>query len=207
MPETYISRIRKEDIEQFPLAEYQGNIELVDSYEKLEAALEDCFKTPVLGFDTETRPAFQKGVQYPVSLIQLATENTVYLIRLNMIEITEALSQLLSDENIVKAGVALHQDLQGLNALKPFRPGGFADLSHMARERQIETLGLRSLAAIVLGVRISKRAKLSNWAKPELTEEQIVYAATDAWISREIYLGFIGNPEDPVSVAKETLKS
>ena len=89
-----------------------------------------------------------------------------------------------------KVGVAIRDDIKGLQQLGSFIPQGFVELSQLARQLGIVTCGLRNLAGIFLNVRISKKAQLGNWEQEELTESQQNYAATDAWISREIY-GFL----------------
>ena len=57
-----------------------------------------------------------------------------------------------------------------------------------AKKQQLDNHGLRNLAALILNFRISKGKRTSNWERDDLTSGQIRYAATDAWVSREIYL-------------------
>jgi ribonuclease D len=64
------------------------------------------------------------------------------------------------------------------------------DLGIVARRHRMDQTGLRNLAGIFLGVRIPKGARTSNWAAPRLSAAQITYAATDAWICRELFLQF-----------------
>jgi ribonuclease D len=110
------------------------------------------------------------------------------------------LLEVLGDAGLVKTGVALRDDVRELWRIREFAPAGFLDLSETAGRLQLRTNGLRNLAANLLGFRISKRAQCSNWARRELTPKQIVYAATDAWISRELYIhlrshGLISNED------------
>ena len=157
---------------------YEGEVMLVQTEGEMARALNFLKKETLLGFDTESRPSFKKGKSYPTSLIQLAGSELVVLIRLNLTPFCGALAGLLADPGIIKAGVAIRDDIRALQKLHEFTPGGLADLAEMAKQRGIKAQGLRTLAA----------AQCSNWAKKTLTPQQIRYAATDAWIGREIYL-------------------
>ena len=183
-------RITKEEVGELPLVSYSGRIELVATHESLKACLPTLYAEKLLGFDTETHPSFRKGVMFPIALLQLATQDTGYLIRLNQLGFPEELRELLASPESQKVGVAIRDDIKGLQQLGSFIPQGFVELSQLARQLGIVTCGLRNLTGIFLNVRISKKAQLSNWEQEELTESQQNYAATDAWISREIY-GFL----------------
>ncbi|MDD2465617.1 MAG: 3'-5' exonuclease domain-containing protein 2 [Desulfobulbus sp.] len=182
------TKISKEAINELPLGKWQGPVQLVTTVAEAEQAATELSKTTVLGFDTETRPAFKKGQKFQPSLVQLATAETVYLFQLQSTGLPQSILEILENDAITKAGVAPDFDLQSLQTIVPFSPACFIDLARMARQRGIHNQGLRGLAALICEVRISKSARTTNWAKPELTPQQIQYAATDAWISREIYL-------------------
>ena len=186
----FAQSITKDEINKLPLTEHSGPRRLVKSQEELLEALKDLKKEKILGFDTETRPSFRKTDSYLPSLLQLCTRKEVFLIQLNKIPDRTGIAELFGDRNIAKAGVAIRDDLAGLMKLFPFSPENFIDLADLARTAGINNTGLRSLCAITMGKRISKSAQVTNWAKDELTPKQIAYAATDAWISREIYLIF-----------------
>ena len=145
-------------------------------------------KEPILGFDTETRPSFRKGETYNVSLLQLSGETVTYLFRLNKFKMPGQLIDILSSEDHKKVGVAIRDDIKGLQKLVPFKPNGFLEIADYVKDFGIEQFGLRSIAAIALGIRISKGAKLTNWENKTLKPEQLKYAATDSWVGREIYL-------------------
>lgn len=181
-------RIGKEEINQLPLGRWEGPVRLVRSVDEVEAAVARLAGAELLGFDTETRPAFRKGQKFLPSLLQLAAEDEVFVVQLKQTGLPASLLAVLGDARIVKAGVALDFDLRSLQEIQCFQPGGFVELAQMARRRGIRNHGLRGLAAAVCGIRISKSARTTNWANPELTAQQIQYAATDAWIGREIYL-------------------
>jgi ribonuclease D len=184
------SHITKAEINELPMRAYDGPIHLIKTEAEAEAAAEKLLNESLLGFDTETRPAFRKGESYDPSLLQLATENEVYLFQLQLCGLTPGLIKVLSSPDIIKAGVALERDVDELLALAPFTPAGFVELATCAKKACIKNLGLRGLTAILFSFRISKKEQVSNWARTELTTSQQVYAATDAWLGRKIYLCF-----------------
>ena len=175
----YKKTISKDEINNLPAYIFNGRIEIIDHQDDVSKAIEELQKHKVLGFDTETRAAFKKGERYDVSLLQLATDSTAYLFRLNRLSNFEQLFSLLSDPNIVKAGVAVRDDIIALQKLLSFEAQNFVDLAVIAKENKIEKFGLRALVAILLGKRLSKKAKISNWDREKLTDAQIHYAACD----------------------------
>jgi ribonuclease D len=180
--------ISNEEINDMPLISFTGKVTLITEESQCEAALKILKSEPILGFDTETRPAFKKGESYPVCLLQLSTNDEAFLFRLNKIPLIQEIRNILADANIIKTGVAIHDDIKGLKKLAPYEAGGFVEIADLAKNLGIKKLGLRSLAAILFDKKLSKKNKLTNWEKESLTEQQLNYAATDAWLSREIYL-------------------
>jgi len=169
---------------------YEGPVRLVETPADLGPALEDIRAERILGFDTETRPAFVSGQSYPPALAQVATARAVYLFPLRHRELHAPIAELLAAPRAVKAGIALADDLKKLRALFAFEEQGVVDLGLLARRRGLAQSGVRNLAALFLGVRIPKGAQTSNWAARALTQQQITYAATDAWVCRELHLRF-----------------
>ncbi|CBW25831.1 putative 3'-5' exonuclease [Halobacteriovorax marinus SJ] len=179
--------IEKEEINKLEMLKFQGNIHLItDDAEAIKIA-KKLSSEEILGFDTETRPSFKKGENYDVALLQLSTENDAYLFRLNKMKLPNELVDLLADENIVKAGVAVRDDIKSLQKLNPFKEESFCELQDVAKELGVKNFGLRALCAIFLNYRLSKRAKITNWEQPKLTQAQIHYAACDAWVGLQIY--------------------
>ena len=187
IPEHYFCKPSKEEINDLPIRRYEGPVEVIRTQEELDKAMERLRGQAVLGFDTESRPSFRKGKYYPPSLVQLATADRVYIIQLTWLPLNDTLAGLLGAPDVLKVGAAIHDDVKELQKLHDFTPDGIVDLGDMAKDLGLETRGLRSLAANILGVRISKAARCSNWAGKKLQNQQIVYAATDAWIGRELY--------------------
>ncbi len=179
--------ISKEEVMQLPLGRYEGSITCIESRRDLRQALPEIARQKVLGFDTETRPSFRKGHTNPLALVQLATAERAWLIRLNRLGYHEALWRLLADDRILKVGIGLQDDLRKLQEIHPLVPGGFVELQEMVREYGIEDASLVKITAQVLGFRVSKSQQLSNWEAEKLSEKQQVYAATDAWVCYEIY--------------------
>lgn len=186
-------RISKDEINALPIFRYTGPVHLVRTEEALESARQTLLTEEIIGFDTETRPVFKRGDSYPTSLIQMATAKEVFLFQLNELDKLTGIKSILSNPDIKKVGVALRDDFVKLRELENFTERGVVDIAKMSQSLGIVNTGLRSLAAILLNQRISKSVQVSNWAKRELTPAQITYAATDAWVSREIYLKLIGS--------------
>ncbi|ELR69110.1 3'- 5' exonuclease domain protein [Fulvivirga imtechensis AK7] len=183
----YPSTISNEEVNALELYRYEGRIKIITKPEQIPGILKKIAGEKAVGFDTETKPAFKKGQVNEVSLVQIATEKEVYLIRINFTGLTKELIRFLEDEKHLKIGVALRDDLIDLKKLTHFHPQGFIELNKLVKGIGIESNGLRKLTAIILGFRISKSAQISNWESEMLTEKQVNYAATDAWVCLKMY--------------------
>lgn len=181
-------KITKEEINELPLRAYEGPVRLIGKQAQVAEAVGNLEGEGILGFDTESRPSFRKGDSFPVSLLQLAGSSDVYIFQVQLLENLEPIWKLLGDPEIVKAGVAIADDIRKLRELTEFEPAGFVELAKLAQDAGLGNTGLRSLAGLLLDFRISKGAQVSNWAKEDLSEAQVQYAATDAWVSRQLYL-------------------
>ncbi|MCS5490120.1 3'-5' exonuclease [Algoriphagus limi] len=182
------TRISKDEVNALPLGQFEGEIYLIDQLEDVEEVVEFLDTQPLLGFDTETKPSFRKGVINEVSLLQLSTSEQAFLFRLNSIGFPDELRALLEREHILKIGAAVHDDLKGLGKLTDsFYPQAFFDLNDELRKIGFHNVGVRNLSGMVLGIRISKSEQVSNWEAQELTVKQQRYAATDAWACLEVF--------------------
>ena len=171
-----------------PVRRYEGEVRLIASSPELELACAEMMRERAVGFDTETRPAFRKGESYLPALAQVAGSRTVWIFPLQRLDCSAGLKALLEAPGIVKAGVSIGEDLRQLQKLFPFQANAVVDVGTLAKRRGVEQTGLRNLAGIVLGFRIPKGKRTSNWASPRLTPQQIGYAAMDAWAARELFL-------------------
>lgn len=188
LPADIEARISREAMMDLPVRRYEGEVRLVAAPAELDSALADILAEEVVGFDTETRPAFRKGESYLPSLAQVATSRTVFLFQLQRQDFSAPMREMLGAGRTLKAGISLADDLKNLGKLFPFEPRGMVDVGHVARRHGLKQTGVRNLAGIFLGFRIPKGAKTTNWAAPRLTAQQIQYAATDAWACRELLL-------------------
>ncbi|MCX8043304.1 MAG: 3'-5' exonuclease domain-containing protein 2 [Desulfobacterota bacterium] len=181
-------KITPEEINRLPITQYTGHIEMITTVSALENVLGILLQETLIGFDTETKPAFRKGERNPVAIIQCATGTTVYIIQLRNLPSLRPLKPLFSSPAIIKAGIDVFQDILKLREQLPCAYENFVDIGRMARDAGLKNFSMRALAAVLLGVRIPKTMRTSNWARQQLTPQQITYAATDAWISRCLYL-------------------
>jgi len=169
-------------------AQFPGEIIMINHDYEIKQALDFLRLDPLIGFDTETKPSFRKGEVYQVSLLQLATPDHALLFRLHSLTDFSLLKEFFEDESIKKIGVAIRDDIRALQKTFPFEPRGFVELSDMAKDHNLKNFGLKGMTEEVLNLTLSKRAKLSNWELKDLKNDQKIYAATDAWIGREIYI-------------------
>jgi len=180
--------ISPEEMANLPIRRYEGEVRVVASAAELEREADAIRRERVLGFDTETRPAFVKGQSYPPALAQLAGEAVVWILMLQRLDSSALLRQVFQSGSVVKAGIGIADDLRQLRKVFAFEAAAVVDVGVLARRRGVEQTGLRNLAGIVLGYRIPKGKRTSNWAAARLTPQQIAYAAMDAWAARELYL-------------------
>lgn len=180
-------KISKAEINELPLIFWDGPIKVLNTEDEMVTAVSQLEAESHLGFDTETRPTFKKGDYYPPALIQLATQQCVYLFRICLIGTLDPLLPLLESETILKTGVGIKEDVRELNKMQSFASAGFVEVADLTVKLGYENRGLRALAGLLMKGRISKAAQVSNWARQELDAKQVRYAATDAWVSRELY--------------------
>ena len=191
----YPAKIDKDIVRELPVAQTDCEIEVIDSANEVATAVDCLMQEEVVGFDTETKPSFTHGKSNKIALMQISTAKKCFLFRLQMIGKSEALKNFLENEKIKKIGLALHGDLRNLRVWDKFTPKNFIDLQKIVIQYGIEELGLQRIYAIIFGKKISKSQQLSNWEAKILNQAQQIYAATDAWACREIYLKLIENKD------------
>lgn len=179
--------ISKEELSTLPLISFSGKIHLITDAKKADRAIDELREHEVVGFDTETRPSFRKGERHSVSLMQLAIPDKVFLFRLNFTGLTRNIGEFLENDEILKAGVGIRDDIKTLQKLSDFAAGGFVELATIAKNSGLQVESVKKLAGLILGFRISKSAQTSNWEAEQFTEKQLSYAATDAWVCLELY--------------------
>ena len=194
----FTDKISNEETAQLPAIEFGGEIHIIDHERDIVEACKVLAAEPVIGFDTETRPSFRPGVTFRVSLLQLSTPTVCYLFRLNRIPLAKPILQLLESKQVLKIGADVGGDLRALHQIRHFREAGFVDLQSIAPQWGIGEKSLRKLSAIVLGQRVSKAQRLSNWEAATLTDKQQLYAATDAWVCTRIYEKLLRTPQKPL---------
>ena len=187
--------VSKDEIKNYTVEKFNGKISIIDKKKDLLDAYLFLKKQKIIGFDTESRPTFKKGVSSDVSLIQFSTKDEVFLFRINIIGFDDMLIDLINDKKIKKIGIAIFDDIKSLQKIKEFESNSVIDLNKLALNLGFESIGAVKLSILILGFSISKSARLSNWEKKDLTTSQIEYAATDAWICNMIYKKLLNEGE------------
>jgi ribonuclease D len=188
------TNITLDELNLLPLQAYSGKVNVITDPKHLPKVAAEISKYKVVGFDTETRPSFKKGQSYKLALLQIAVPNKVYLIRTHYTGLSEEITSVFENANIIKAGVAIRDDIKALQTLRKFEPKGFVELANVAKDVGLQVESVKKLAGLILGFRISKSAQTSNWEATTLTEKQIEYAATDAWVCLELFEKMKGLP-------------
>lgn len=183
----YTHTITKEEISLLSIEEFTGRIIVIDTEKDTEKAIQYLMEFPAVGFDTETRPSFKKGLRYKISLMQISTDEACFLFRLNRIDIPEALEKFLTNEKVLKIGLSLRDDFGALRKRTEIKPANFIDLQNIVGQVGIEEASLQKIYAILFDKKISKGQRLSNWEADVLSEAQKKYAALDAWACLKIY--------------------
>lgn len=198
----YKVSITPEEMEKMPMTAFQGEIQVIEKFgRKYLKAMDYLNRQQVIGFDTETRPTFSPGQKSGgVSLLQLSGADKAFLFRIKKLGMTPKLCRLMASEKIAKVGAATGEDVRGLQRYSPFKPASFIDLQKIVWEYGIKDKSVKKMAGIILGIRISKTQQLSNWDAEVLSEAQQKYAATDAWVCREMYLKLLQSDKKPLDV-------
>jgi ribonuclease D len=190
MKKQIYNKFDKHLIPELPKVLFKGRMIVILSAGETESAVRYLLSHQILGIDTETRPSFHKGMSFNVSLLQVSTNDTCFLFRLNHTGLTSSLIKLLEDTTVPKIGLSLKDDFSMLTKRSTFKPGLFIDLQNEVKKIGVEDLSLQKLYANFFGEKISKTQRLSNWEADILTERQKRYAATDAWACIKIYEEF-----------------
>lgn len=187
MIQQYTHSITKEEIASLTVEEFKGRIITILTPEDAAKAVDYLLQFPEVGFDTETRPSFQKGQRYKIALMQIATEDACFLFRLNHIGFPPSLEMFLKNDDTLKIGLSLRDDFGAIRKRTAIEPANFLDLQDFVGQFGIEDASLQKIYAILFQKKISKGQRLSNWEADILSESQKKYAALDAWACLKIY--------------------
>jgi Ribonuclease D len=185
----FAKKITSEELDAMEIAAFAGDIKVISTQnEDFEEAIEYLSSQHFIGFDTETKPCFiPKVPRNRMAILQLATHERAFIFRLQQLGVPNKLAELMSNPFVMKIGAAVHDDIKGLQGYTQFTPKGFIDMQKLCDEFGIEEKSVRKMAAIILGVRVSKSQQLSNWESSQLSDAQLRYASTDAWVCLRMY--------------------
>ncbi len=171
-----------------PKVLFPGRIFVVYTESDAEKAVAYLKDQRIVGVDTETRPSFKRGTTHKVALLQISTQDTCFLFRLNRIGMPDSLQEFLMSDTL-KIGLSLKDDFNSLRKRQDMHPdrGNWIELQEYVGKFGIEDRSLQKIYANLFGEKISKNQRLSNWEAYVLSEGQKLYAATDAWACVEIY--------------------
>ena len=181
------AQIDKRLVDEMPQESFDGRIITVSAMSECDKATAYLQAYEFVGIDTETRPNFSSNESHKVALLQISTEDTCFLFRLNRIGIPDSLAALLGNRRQAKIGLSLHDDIRALNQRRHIKIPRIVELQKMVKEVGIIDMSLQKIYANLFGKRISKSKRLTNWEAPTLGEGQKRYAAIDAWACLQIY--------------------
>ncbi len=166
---------------------FPGKIHLIQNDQQLHTVESLLNSATEFGFDTETKPSFKKGDVFKVALLQLATDTDAYVIRLHHIKEFHLIKSIFEKEKVIKVGVAIRDDLMQLQKVFKFDAKNCFELQTLAKNKGLKNFGIKGMTEEILEATVSKGSKMTNWENSQLTEQQIMYAATDAWIGLKLY--------------------
>ena len=171
-----------------PKVLFPGRIFVIYTESDAEKAVAYLKDQRIVGVDSETRPSFKRGTTHKVALLQISTQDTCFLFRLNRIGMPDSLQEFLMSDTL-KIGLSLKDDFNSLRKRQDMHPdrGNWIELQEYVGKFGIEDRSLQKIYANLFGEKISKNQRLSNWEADVLSEGQKLYAATDAWACVEIY--------------------
>ena len=162
MKKTIYNKFDKATINALPLVEYPYKINVILNEYEAERAVDYLLTCDILGVDTETKPAFRRGQNHKVALLQVATREQCFLFRLNHLGLPQSIIRLLSNRMVPMVGLSWHDDIMSLHRRAEFTPGWFIDIQDIIGNIGIEDKSLQKLYANLFGEKISKRQRLTN---------------------------------------------
>jgi len=192
------------------LEEFKGldmpDIELVATAEHAARALAALGRFDVVGFDTESKPTFQKNeVSTGPHTLQLATLDHAWVFQLHDADCCAAAASLLESSVLTKVGFGLSSDRTQIRAKLGIEPRAVIDLDTVFRRRGYRnSVGVKTAVALVFQQRFAKSRKqsTSNWASRHLSEGQLRYAANDAYAAMRVFaaLGTMSDRQPPAGM-------
>ena len=180
--------ITKAEIAAMPKVLFPGRIFVIYTESEAEKAVAYLKDQRIVGVDTETRPSFKRGTTHKVALLQISTQDTCFLFRLNRIGMPDSLQEFLMSDTL-KIGLSLKDDFNSLRKREDVHPdrGNWIELQDYVGRFGIADRSLQKIFANLFGQKISKSQRLSNWEADVLSDGQKQYAATDAWTCINLY--------------------
>jgi ribonuclease D len=164
---------------------------VVTSERQAGLALEELMATRLVGFDTESKPTFQKGQQSEgPHVLQFATTEKAFIFQSHVVESHPVIMKLLKATELTKIGFGLGGDLQQISNRFGIRPGSIVDLDRSFKLLGYHNaVGVKSAIAMLFNRKLakSKSVTTSNWSAEELSDGQLIYAANDAYAAIKVY--------------------
>ncbi len=166
-------------------------IQVVSSERAALQALDEMRGLRVLGFDTESKPTFQKGeVSDGPHVVQFAVAHRAWVFQLHDPACRESVAALLASTEVTKVGFGLDGDRTQIMAKFGVPPQAVLDLDHAFRRMGYrKSVGVKTAVALLFNQRFikSKKVATTNWSNQRLSEMQVLYAANDAWAAIRVF--------------------
>jgi ribonuclease D len=166
------------------------SIHVPQTHAEFASATAEIKKAGIVGFDTESKPTFAVGeVSDGPHLVQFALPDKAYLFQIHREEGHPFLIELLRSEKLIKVGFGLKSDGGHIRAKLGIKPGGLVDLNTVFHNEGYQReMGVRNAVALVFKQRFlkSRSVTTSNWSQHELTPQQLLYAANDAYAALKV---------------------
>jgi ribonuclease D len=186
-----------------------AHIHVPTSTAEFASATAEIIAAGMVGFDTESRPTFVTGdISDGPHLVQFALHDKAYLFQLHHAEGHPFLSELLQSDELIKVGFGLKSDSRHIYAKLGVRLGGVVDLNTVfSMDGYHKEMGVRGAVGLVFKQRFAKSRHVttSNWSQRQLTPQQLLYAANDAYAALKV-LEALGLPREDLPIMGTHLK-
>ena len=158
--------------------------------EEFASATAEIKAAGIVGFDTESKPTFVTGdVSEGPHVVQFALHDKAYLFQLHRAEGLPFLIELLQSEQLIKVGFGLKSDRGHIFAKLGVHFNAVVDLNTVfSMDGYHKEMGVRAAVGLVFKQRFpkSRHVTTSNWSQLQLTPQQMLYAANDAYATLKV---------------------